>query len=60
MLILRVASGRAWDEETYKGRLSTLKFNTSTVPDVSESRLRCEDGGGEVHLKTFLDKQDMV
>ncbi|KAF8548726.1 hypothetical protein OG21DRAFT_1422559 [Imleria badia] len=63
MLILRVASGRAWDEETCKARQSTLKFNTSTQQDTSlwtESRSRCEENGAAAQSRTFSEKKDTV
>lgn len=59
MLILRVVSGRAWDEETGKAPLSTLQFNTPTAFAWMSESLE-GSSGATVQLETCSEKKDTV
>lgn len=61
LLILRVASGRGWDEETGWVRPSTLKFSHAAAdPSVSTHSHCFENSGTTVNLETFSDKKETV
>ena len=59
MLILRVASGRAWSEETGKALPSTVKFAPGDASEWSGSH-GFDDSGATAGLETFSTRKGTV